>query len=449
MIGSSSPTPPLLVGLIVTLLAVTASSGYMTTQLTALRTLQTDLADRHRRHSLQLLRIQNGLNAIGLGMRDMLDNEGPYPLTAWTSQFERIRSDLDDALRLESTLTAADVDDDQRAYLAQSVGQFWDALDRTFALAAAGQTAQARDQIRISLQARQASLSTAVARLLARNNEADAETAARVRGIYDDVQRHLYMLMVATLATVLVTGLVAIRGNRHVFARLAELSRERSELARQVITARESTLREVSRELHDDLGQSLTAMGSMLTRVQRHLPAEASTRDELREVQVVAQSTLDKVRGLSQSLHPSILEDAGLDAAIESYLSGLDRQIGVTVLFERSGPPQRVDPAVAIHVYRILQEALSNVARHAHTPRAWVRLRMTETSLVLEVEDHGPGLPSSRTGHRLGLIGMRERAALVGGELEVAAPPRGGTCVRLTVPLTAAHNASAAPGAPA
>ncbi len=445
MAGSSSPTPPLLAGLVVTLLAVIASAYYMTSQITALRTLQADVADRHRRHSLQLLRIQNNLNAIGLGMRDMLDNDGPYPLSAWSSQFARLRADLDDALHVEATLTAADIEPDQRTYLVQSVGQFWDALDRTFALDASGQTAQARDQIQVSLQARQASLSTAVARLLARNNEADAETAVRVRGIYDDVQRQVYLLIGATLATVLVTGLFVIRSNRRVFARLAALSDERRELARQVIAARESTMREVSRELHDDLGQSLTAMGSMLARVVLRLP-EAADRDDLREVQVIAQATLDKVRGLSQSLHPSVIEDAGLDVAIESYLSGIERQIGVAVSFERSGAFSRVDPAVAIHVYRILQEALNNVARHARQSQARVRLAVTDASLVLEIEDHGPGLPSTNERHGLGLVGMRERATLIGGALTFTVPAGGGTCVRLTLPMPDAGAAASPAG---
>lgn len=435
MAASSSPTPPLLAGLLVTLLAVTASAYYMTTQVTLLQGLQTDIGDRHRRHSLQLLRIQNDLNAIGLGMRDMLDADGRYPLTAWTSQFDRIRTDLDDALQVERALAVPDGDDEQRTYLSQSVRQFWDALDRTFALAAAGQAAQARDQIQGSLQARQASLSTSVARLLARNNESDAETATRVRGIYEDVQRQIYVLMAATLTTILVTSLVAIRGNRRVFARLAALSDERRELARQVITARESTLREVARELHDDLGQQLTAVGLMLQRIQQRLPAEVPLKNELREAQVVSQATLDRVRGLSQSLHPSIIEDAGLDVAIESYLSTLDRQTGFSVSFERQGTRRLVDPAVAIHVYRILQEALNNVARHAQATRAWVRLSLSDRELVLEVEDHGRGIPPGGDRRGLGLVGMRERATLIGGVLTLSVPAEGGTRVRLVASL--------------
>ena len=133
-----SPTTGLLVGLLITLVAVVIDSWYMTRQISGLRTLQTDLADRNRRDSLQLLRIQNNLNALGLGMRDMLDNDEPYPLTAWVSQFERIRGDLADALEREAQVAVGDRTPEQRQYLTQSVSQFWDAVDRMFALARDG-----------------------------------------------------------------------------------------------------------------------------------------------------------------------------------------------------------------------------------------------------------------------------------------------------------------------
>ncbi len=106
--------------------------------------MQNNLVDRNRKDSLQLLRIQNDLNSLALAMRDMLDNDEPYPLTAWASQFQRIRADLDDALRLEEQFAVADRTPEQRQYLGNSVAQFWDAADRTFVLAKDGKDADAR-----------------------------------------------------------------------------------------------------------------------------------------------------------------------------------------------------------------------------------------------------------------------------------------------------------------
>ncbi len=104
-------------GLIITLAAVVAYSGYITRQISGLREMQNNLVDRNRKDSLQLLRIQNDLNSLALAMRDMLDNDEPYPLTAWSAQFQRMREDLDDALRREEQVAVTDRTPEQREYL--------------------------------------------------------------------------------------------------------------------------------------------------------------------------------------------------------------------------------------------------------------------------------------------------------------------------------------------
>jgi signal transduction histidine kinase len=232
------------------------------------------------------------------------------------------------------------------------------------------------------------------------------------------------------------TSLYLIRSNRQLFARLSILATERRELARQLIATRESTLREISRELHDEFGQVLTAMGSMLGRAGKHAPEGSPLRAELREIGEIAQTTLDNVRGLSQTLHPSILDDAGLDRTVDWYLSTIERQLGVTVSYERSAEPvPAISSDIGIQVYRVLQESLSNVARHSGTKQATVRLRFADGTLQLDVEDHGSGLSGTPSRRGLGIVAMRERAALVGGTIEFVRPPEGGTLVRMRVPV--------------
>src|SRR5580704_6647787 len=276
-----SPTPGLFLGLIITLAAVVAYSWYITVQISGLRELQNDLAGRNRKDSLQLLRIQNDLNSLALAMRDMLDNDEPYPLTAWSAQFQRIRADLDNALKLEEQVAVAERTPEQREFLSNSMAQFWDAVDRTFALARDGKDDDARSQIRVSLQARQAALSTAVARLLVQNNESEEQVAQRVGRIYDRVQRQVYIFFTAILSAILLTSLYLIQSNRRLFARLASLSEQRSELAQKLISTQESTLLHISRELHDEFGQILTAIGSMLSRARNHVPEDSPLRAEL------------------------------------------------------------------------------------------------------------------------------------------------------------------------
>src|SRR5262249_34954513 len=188
---SRSPTPALLAGLVLTLAAVLLFAYYMTSQLAGLRALQSNMVDRNRKDSLQLLRVQNDLNSLALAMRDMLDAREPYPLTAWAAQFDRIRGDLDAALKTEESFSPAQRTTDQRTFLSQSLAQFWDATDRMFALAAKGKEAEAREQIQLTLQARQAALSTAVSRLLIQNNEGEELATTEITRIYDRVQRQL------------------------------------------------------------------------------------------------------------------------------------------------------------------------------------------------------------------------------------------------------------------
>jgi signal transduction histidine kinase len=423
---------------------VVAYSWYISGQISGLRRLQTDLTDRNRRESLQLLRIQNDLNQIGLAMRDMLDTSSPYPLHAWSAQFERIRADLDDALVEQREIAAARLrlsgmsGSGQTDYLASSVSQFWDAVTRMFAMARAGNEEEARTQIRVSLQARQASLSTAVARLLVQNNESEAAVAEQVQQIYRRVQRQVYWFLAAILVAIAATSLYLIRSNRRLFAELAALSNERRDIAQKLMATREATLREIARELHDEFGQLLTAMGSMLNRASRQLPEGSSVRQDLREVSDIAQSALDNVRGLSQSLHPSILEELGLESTVNWYLSQFEKQFGIEVSYERYGDPVAIDEQTGIHVYRVLQEALGNVARHSGAKRASVRLRSSNGVLELEVEDHGAGFKTERLHRGLGLIAMRERAELLGGTVELTRPPQGGTLVKLRVPVAQA-----------
>jgi hypothetical protein len=289
-----SPTLGLLLGLFITLSAVVAYSAYLTWQVTGLRHLQVEMVDRNRKDSLQLLRIQNDLNLLAVAMRDMVSSDEPYPLTAWSAQFQRIRTDLDDAMRLESGFAAASRTPEQSAFLAGNVNQFWDAVDRVFALAHDGKEKEAREQIQLSLQERQAALSTAVARLLVQNSENEEQAGQRIVQIYDRVQRQVYVFLAATLLAILLSGLSVIRWNRRLFERLGEVSERRSELAQKLIATQESTLRYISRELHDEFGQILTAVGSMLRRALGFFPARRPAGS--------APNRADHVRECSQPL---------------------------------------------------------------------------------------------------------------------------------------------------
>jgi signal transduction histidine kinase len=335
---------------------------------------------------------------------------------------------------LEAALAPTSRTEQQSASLSSSLAQFWDAVDRVFALAGAGREKDARAQIQLSLQSRLAALSTAVARLLVQNSDNEEQAAERVIRIYDRVQREVYVFLVATLAAILLTGFSMIRWNRRLFARMAELSERRSELAQKLIATQESTLRYISRELHDEFGQILTAMGSMLGRAGTHAPEGSPLRTDLEEVRQIAQDTLDRVRTLSQALHPVMLDEAGLETTLDWYVPTVERQTGIAISYEKQGARFEVDGSAAVQIYRIAQEALNNIARHAGVKQAWVRLRFLPAALELEVEDHGTGFSARPARQGIGLVAMRERAELMGGQISFSVPAGGGTLMRLAVP---------------
>jgi two-component system sensor histidine kinase DegS len=157
-------------------------------------------------------------------------------------------------------------------------------------------------------------------------------------------------------------------------------------------------------------------------------------RSDLQEVRQIAQDTLERVRSLSQALHPVMLDEAGLETTLDWYIPTVERQTGIAISYEKRGVAFDVDDSGAVQIYRVLQEALNNVARHSGAKEAWVRLNFLPAMLELEVEDHGAGFSERPARQGIGLVAMRERAELMGGRILFSTPAGGGTLVHLTVP---------------
>ena len=203
-----------------------------------------------------------------------------------------------------------------------------------------------------------------------------------------------------------------------MFDRVTALSDRRSELAQQLISMQESTFRSISRELHDEFGQILTAVGTMLQRAGKLAGTNVTAlREELREVHEVVQSALEKVRTLSQALHPVMLEEVGFESAVDAYIPIFERRSGIAVRYTKMGGPSNIAREQSIHLYRVLQEALNNVARHSGVAQAEVRLMRGVP--ILSFWRSRTTAPDFRTRHGgLGLVSMRERAEIVGGRIE-------------------------------
>jgi len=213
---------------------------------------------------------------------------------------------------------------------------------------------------------------------------------------------------------------------------LDRLEDERRESARRELTAQERERRRLARELHDEIGQNLTALAMRLTRIAGD--AQGPIAEQIDETRTATLRSVEHVRRLAHRLRPAVLDELGLRAALTTLCTDMAQSTGLTV--ERVLPPDLPTLATEVEsvIYRVTQESLTNVVRHADAHRVEVSLAPGgHGELVLCVSDDGRGMPASPSMNG-GIRGMRERAVLIGGALEVSSAPGRGTTVRLHVP---------------
>ena len=216
----------------------------------------------------------------------------------------------------------------------------------------------------------------------------------------------------------------------------------RGELLRKVITAQEEERRRIARELHDETGQAITALVvGMDTAALAPDTDVAGIRERLGELRAVAVDALEDVHRLIHDLRPSVLDDLGLVTGLKWYAETRLQPAGIPVRVTVTGEESRLPAEMETALFRIGQEAISNVARHAQATNARVGLDFRNGTITLEVEDDGVGfdvasvLDSADPRREWGVLGMRERASLMGGTLQVTSAPANGTRVRASIPL--------------
>ncbi|MFF0725282.1 sensor histidine kinase [Streptomyces sp. NPDC004134] len=225
-------------------------------------------------------------------------------------------------------------------------------------------------------------------------------------------------------------------------AMLDRLEAERAASTGRALSAQEAERRRIAQELHDEVGQSMTTVLLELKRAGERAPE--ALREDLRRAQETTRESLEEVRRLARRLRPGVLEDLGLVSALTSLGTDLAGHTGMRV--ERRVDPglPALDPDVELVLYRVAQAALTNVVRHAAADRVELSLLRTGAAVQLRVADDGRGVGVAREG--AGIRGMRERALLVGADLDVTRAPGGGTQVVLTVPDAGRARGGAPPG---
>ena len=440
-----SPSRRLWVGLCVVLSIFLVFAVYATHEVRWLQDFQANVVQRNRKASLQLLRLQSDAYLLAISLREMGEARSRYPIPEWQAEFNRLHADMENAAKLEANyavkMTAAD---DKRSQLGLALGDFWHSLDQVFALARAGQDASARALLQNEIENKRAVVAEIVFRLLVLNDQAQAQAAETISAVYGRAKRDILIVVGVLFLLALATGLYTLQASRKTFEKLQHLaeqlqsqSEQLRSLSWKLIEVQEQTLRQVSRDLHDEFGQVLTAIGALLSRASRQGGGDTALLQDLEMVRRIVQETLQKVRDQSQMFRPAILDDFGLAQTLEWFLGQFSRQTGIKVCLSGEISEAALPPGAPIHLYRIVQEAMSNVARHSGAREAWVSLAEEGGMLRLEIRDNGagfePGSQASRSGG-VGLMGMRERAEHLNGSLEVKSSPGNGTLISVSVP---------------
>jgi two-component system, NarL family, sensor histidine kinase UhpB len=218
----------------------------------------------------------------------------------------------------------------------------------------------------------------------------------------------------------------------HAFNQMVDrLEAERRESARSALAGQESERKRLARELHDEISQSLTALLLEIGRTARQAPPELA--EGLASAQKAARSSLEEVQRIVRELRPEALDDLGLASALAVLSDRISEQTGLSIVRRFDPHLPALSPDEELVVYRIAQESLTNVVKHAEASEVMLMLERTPTGTVLSVRDNGCGL-DGRWSAGKGMRGMRERALLIGAELSVGSPPGGGVEVRLTLP---------------
>jgi two-component system sensor histidine kinase UhpB len=232
---------------------------------------------------------------------------------------------------------------------------------------------------------------------------------------------------------------------RTLLNQLEERNQELHALSERAIDAQEEERKSIARSLHDDTGQALTMLIISLDRLEAHLPAEsADLIIDIRASRQLAADALSELRRILFGLRPAILDDLGLVAAIRWYARSNLEAAGI--FFEVDAPQSlpELSPQVTITLFRISQEAINNILRHAAAHNVHIRISMDSLSICLEIKDDGRGFDLQAASdmalqnHHLGLLGLRERAELLGGEILMNSSPGQGTCLEVCLPFTLA-----------
>ena len=433
--------PLLLAGFGSLLLLMVVAGGY------ALRTLEqvrsSDLEERNvdlrRDHALD--RIRTGIYQSAIIMRDYLLAVDEKSGAAQIERFAETREQTSRALAECATL----IDPSESAALRELNSElqvYWRLLAFISEIPAENRVMRGSEYLSKQVRQHRAELIQMVDQLDALSARQMAASDARMNETFGRLRGRLTLIVALAVSMgLLLAGFTiwrTLRLERELEQRYQEVlktQQELAELSARLVSAQEEERRSISRELHDEVGQSLSALLMEAGNAAAHVaPDDAHVRQHVDSIKKLAEASVNIIRNMTLLLRPSMLDDFGLVPALEWQAREVSKRTGIRVQVAAADSTGELPDALKTCIYRVVQEALHNCARHAQARSVRVVVRQEDSRIVLSVEDDGRGFDARRV-RGLGLVGMEERVRHLGGAFHVRSTPGAGTKVDVELPI--------------
>jgi signal transduction histidine kinase len=400
---------------------------------------------RYTKAQESLANIRTQVLTASVALRDALLDPDVQNMTRYRGQLEHTYATLDRLLFEYEPVSTSPAEREQFARLRGELDGYRRTMLELLSSDRSRWLAEARSVLSQRVTPRRDVVIAVSERVQALNRAGYVQQQSGVADVYRTIQRDLWQLLGLALVIGVTIAVIAVlyagrleRQLRQQRARDLQLAHELQDLSAKLVTVQEEERRHIARELHDEIGQALTAIKVELAYAQRSIEQSQGPATVLQAARNITDSALHQVRDLSYLLHPAALDEFGLVSAIDGHLKSFARRHGVAVELTHHGMESRLPPAIESAAYRIVQEAVTNIAKHAHATECRVSLERNG-ALRLTIEDNGSGfdVQAVRTSDRrgLGLIGMRERASHLNGTVQVNSGLGLGTRIIVELPV--------------
>jgi signal transduction histidine kinase len=436
----------LLLGFVV-IFGVWLVSGYsLMRRMSEVEDRASEMNARFTRSEELLFTVRTQILLSAIYRRDALLDTDPGDLEYYSEQLQATRKVIERALGEYVPVVTSSLERENWNRLLREIDDYWPTLQPEQIWNPARDPAEARSFLRQQVIPKRELIIRISEQIQTLNRAAFQDQQAELAEIHHGMRRRFLW---TTAATVLFAALVALLVLRHAGQLEARISQQHQEdrqnkrdlqrLSARLVHAQEEERRGIARELHDEVGQALTAIKMDLSLAERKLRMPEQARQPIEEARAIADRTLRSVRDLSQLLHPAMLDDLGLPDTLNWYLRGFSQRTGIRADLVHEGMEERLPSGVEVCAYRVVQEALTNVARHSRASICHLRLRRSPESLQIVVEDDGRGfdpelLKAGEIQNGLGLMGIQERVSGLRGRFRLDSRPGKGTHLAVELP---------------